>query len=73
MAKKPNLKMPSRDLRKWCIEQAIKWPVNYYNGNAMGLAAGYAQTVAYTGGSGSGYIDQDVIGRAEKLLAWVSK
>lgn len=56
--KKPPTQTPDMELRRWCIEHAIRWPTEHY-GNAV-----YSQ-----GGGIRG--DADVIGRAEKLLKWV--
>jgi len=46
------------DLRRWCIENAIRWPTENYG------AAVYSQ------GGGVRH-DVDVIARAEKILKWV--
>lgn len=50
------------ELRKWCIEQAIKWP--------FVMIGGWGQVMS---GPGKEPIieDQDLIGRANKILAWV--
>lgn len=53
-------------LRQWCVEQAIRWPQVLQN-PSPGLGQQYQ---VYSAG---GYVDADVIGRAEKLLAWVSR
>ena len=47
------------ELRKWCIEQALRWPVFYEGGGV-----GYPQPSAHE--------DADVIGRAEEIFKWVS-
>lgn len=58
---KVRLKRPSGDeveLRRWCIEQATRWPVTH--GGGMMSTYVHEQEV-------------DLIGRAERLLAWVTK
>lgn len=46
------------ELRRWCVEMAVRWPVQGGNG---GFASGaYIPTM-----------DADVLGRAKKLLDWV--
>lgn len=47
----------SIELRRWCIEMAVKWPVLSHGGYGQ-MAGGRAE-------------DQDVIGRATKILDWV--
>lgn len=48
------------ELRRWCVEMAIRWPVQ---GGSGGFASGsYIPTVA---------VDADVLGRAKKLLEWI--
>lgn len=56
-----------QDLNRWCIEMAIRWPtITSYGGNAHGVySAG--------GGLGSQQVDADVIGRANKIMAWVKE
>lgn len=47
------------ELRRWCIEQAIRWPTeNYQNGFAS--VGGGMRT------------DVDIIGRAKRLRDWVT-
>ncbi len=48
------------DLRRWCIEQAIRWPVE-------SGSIGYASS-----GISKPAVEADVIGRATKLLNWVN-
>lgn len=48
------------ELRRWCIEQAVKWP----------FEPGSSFASATIGVCGS-YKEADVIGRAERLLSWV--
>lgn len=55
MAKKP---IDKTELRKWCIEQAIRWPTE----------GGYNQVMS----GGGGYkTEVDLIARARKILDWV--
>lgn len=57
--------------RKWCIEQAIRWPqVNAPSLHYAG-AAGAAQAVY--GQYQSAYVDADVIGRAKKIEAYLNE
>lgn len=46
------------ELRRWCIEMAVRWPVH---GGSGGFASGSYITA----------VDADVLGRAKKLLDWV--
>ncbi len=46
------------ELRRWCVEMAIRWPV--HGGNS-----------GFAGGSYIPTVDADVLGRAKKLLDWV--
>jgi hypothetical protein len=62
---KRKLTADNGDLRRWCIEQALRWPV-YEDRNYSG-AAGGMQWHGNTSRS-----EADIIGRAEKLLKWVS-
>lgn len=57
----------SIELRQWCIEHAMRWPVMQ--------TQTYSQAGGYLGGGGSTttYSDADVIGRANKLLDWLTK
>jgi hypothetical protein len=59
---KPLVRIPveSKELRKWAVEQAVKWPQITMGGGSM------SQT--YTG---IHYVDADVIGRAKRLVAYV--
>ena len=53
------------ELNRWCIEMALRWPtITSYGGNANGV---------YSAGGGlpSQQVDADVIGRANKIMAWV--
>lgn len=50
------------DLRRWCVEQALKWPTEHYSPAGV-----------YSGGGGLGpRQDVDIIGRATKIMNWVS-
>jgi hypothetical protein len=51
-----------RELRRWCIEQAARWPV--FPGGGGGV---------YSGGSMYREVEADLLGRAEKILQWVTK
>lgn len=53
------------ELNRWCVEMAMKWPVVTSYGNQNGVySAG--------GGLSSQQSDADVIGRANKIKAWVN-
>lgn len=65
MKKAKNVKAPSAsetDLRRWCIEQAIRWPVEHYPGYAAAQGLGPMP---------SSYREADIIGRAQRIRAWV--
>jgi|GEM_PF-6923926 len=65
MAKAKIATKAEQDLNRWCIEMAIRWPtVTSY---------GHPQGGVYSAGGGlpSQQIDADVIGRANKIMAWV--
>jgi hypothetical protein len=49
-----------QDLRRWAVEQAVKWPMIYCGSNNSAAWVSGAQT-----------IDADVISRAQKLVAYV--
>lgn len=55
-------------LRRWCVEQASKWPTvtetTYGGGGMVGGGYGGASTVSRT-------LDCDVIGRAKRLEDYV--
>lgn len=53
------------DLRRWCVEMAIRWPTMNLGPSGYGIAS--------AGGAYRNDVDVDVVARAEKLLAWVSK
>lgn len=47
------------ELRRWCIEQAIRWPVSMGSYPSNMTSAFHPQ------------VEADVIGRAKQLLDWV--
>lgn len=49
------------ELRRWCIEQASRWPTETRGSHGGSFGGGYST------------VDSDLIGRAEKILAWVTK
>lgn len=59
------------ELRRWCIEQAVRWPTKTVGGYAGlgGAAQGQMGQLGYTQPHQQ---DEDIIGRANKLLAWVT-
>ncbi len=62
--KKTGLYIPDPlETRRWCIEQAVRWPIE--NDSGYGLASG--------GGGYKPRMDVDLLGRADKILAWISK
>lgn len=64
--RKPKKLIPSDvDLRRWCIEQAIRWPVDPYPPQHYGVASG--------GGGFAPRPSVDIIARAEQVLLWVTK
>jgi hypothetical protein len=64
MTRKAKVKIKQRaavgdeELRRWCIEQAIRWPM---------VGSSYSGGMAFSGGER----EADVIERAERLLTWV--
>lgn len=58
---KPAAEPTTLELRRWCIEQASRWPTEREGG--MGGV--------YSGGGGYRMIEADLLGRAEKILKWV--
>lgn len=52
------------ELRRWCIEQATRWPVEPAYSHP-GIASG--------GGGYAPRIEVDIVARAEKLFVWVTK
>lgn len=53
----------SIELRRWCIEMAVRWPVHSVSGYSP-MGGGFQQPV---------HQDENVIGRAEAILEWVAK
>lgn len=54
---------PSIELRRWCIESAIRWPAHeegQFSAGTMSVSVDTRRSV-----------DADVIGRAKKIEAWV--
>lgn len=48
------------DLRRWCIEQAMRWPLEGGYGNQMGAYGGNLPRV-----------EADILGRAKRIYDWV--
>ena len=55
------------DLRRWCVEEAMRWPSYNYGGYGSPNFGGVIQG----GYVPPGTIDANVIDRANKILAWV--
>lgn len=57
------------ELNRWCIELAMRWPVVHmppmYGNQAVGMQQVYGQALPARD------VDADVIGRANKIMAWV--
>lgn len=70
MMKKPVKRKPTLqffdqlELRRWCIEQAIRWPV--YETGGYGGAYQNVPMPRLTH-------DADVLGRAAKILKWITE
>ena len=69
---KKQVKAPSGleiELRRWCVEMAIRWPC--FEDNVYGNGQGFQQ---YDQLSINQKVrtDADIIGRAERLLKWVN-
>lgn len=62
MAKR-RTKIVSEDTRRWCIEQAIRWPrvADSHSGAYGGMSVSRSE------------IDADIIGRAQKIFDWINK
>jgi len=60
----PILNREEIELRRWCIEQAIRWPT-------VGGSPGYAAIQG--GGAFSPPQEANIIDRAERLLRWVQR
>lgn len=58
------------DLRRWCVEQAMRWPV--YEDKSYGAQGGLGAAAIYTQNGGQIVrTPADVVERAERLRAWV--
>jgi len=70
MVKKAAIATPKQiELHRWCIEMAMRWPVIRIEpryGNGLGQAGGYLPNTP------GGEFDADVIGRAQKILNWIT-
>lgn len=69
MKRKPKPSANEVELRRWCIEMATKWPQTTVHRSSPG---------GPYGGMGGNYstsevVEADVIGRADRLLAWVNR
>lgn len=51
------------ELKRWCIEQASRWPTTV-EGGAAGV---------YSAGGNYRHVEADLLGRAQRILDWVSK
>jgi hypothetical protein len=67
MAKAKVATAKETELNRWCIEMALRWPTMTSYGAAGGAVG------AYGGGTLSQTVDCDVIGRANKIMAWVKE
>jgi hypothetical protein len=54
---------PSTELRRWCIEMAVHWPVRSTAGYSQ-MGGGFQPPV---------HQDENVIGRAIQIFDWVTK
>jgi hypothetical protein len=71
MARAKRALADEQDFNRWCIEMALRWPVihlppSHPYGAAQG-GLGYGQA------SPARDVDADVIGRANKIAAWVKE
>ncbi len=64
-AKKKTAPPNNADLRRWCIEMAMRWPV-YEDRDGYGANGVYTQ-----GGGRIARTDANIIGRATVILDWV--
>jgi hypothetical protein len=59
------LQPTSPELRRWCVEMAMRWPqtqmTRYGNGG-----------MAYGGVAHNEIVEADIIARSEKILKWVT-
>lgn len=66
MASKPKkaAQKPDVELRRWCIEQAIRWPM-------IGPTSSYQQALNQMGLQPPRQQEANIIDRANRILAWV--
>lgn len=71
MKKAKQVKKPTGaeiELRRWCIEQATRWPIlPYYPSTANAAAYQTYQVPVATN------LEADVIGRAKRIYDWVTR
>lgn len=53
---------PEIELRRWCIEQATRWPMESFNAGGV-----------YSGGGGYRQVEVDLLSRAQRIYDWVTK
>jgi hypothetical protein len=58
------------ELRRWCIEQAIRWP-EVGAGGYHGIASGGGGYHGIASGGGGYRTEANIIDRASRLLTWV--
>lgn len=65
--KHPALAAPygETELRKWCVEQATRWPTVYQGGGYAGAAGAYPPMQP------AQHVDVNLLARAGKILDWV--
>lgn len=65
MARKKAAAGDTAELRRWCVEQAVRWPTVTSYGSQHGAV--------YSAGGGlpTQTVDADVVGRAERIRKWV--
>ena len=78
MAKVVRKKVQTRvgaELRLWCIEMAMYWPTVHVPATfgQVGSAPNYQQALQTLQNFPAREVDADIIGRAEKILAWVKE
>lgn len=66
MAKKQKPKKHSPELKRWAIEQAMRWPQVHCATNYTAGGTGHTMWIG-----GSQYADADIVGRAQKLLEFL--
>lgn len=57
------------ELRRWCVEMAMRWPC--FEDIVYSHAQNFGQLGQALGGQQKMRTDADVIGRANKIMAWV--